>query len=257
MIILPVHTPILKQDDDLASIFAKHVQPQSQDIVVVSSKAIATVEGNSIDLSTIDPSDEARAWSVKTGRSPAFCEAVLQETRRLNGTVLGFCPGALLAQVRPAGLASGTILTANAGLDESNVRDGHAVGWPEDPVASAVALRKRLQESTKGDIAIIVSDSCCVPRRWGVTAYALAVAGLDPLKSEIGSTDLFGKKLRVTQEAMADQLAVAGNFLMGNAGQSVPAAVMRDHGLTLGAFEGWVPGIEPDEDLFKSLVVSG
>ena len=75
-------------------------------------------------------------------------------------------------------------------------------------------------------------------------------SGLDPLLSQKGKTDLFGKPLKITTEAVADQLATAANFLMGNAAQSIPAVIIRDHGLTLSDWEGWIPGIEPEKDLF-------
>ena len=170
---------------------------------------------------------------------------------------------------------TGTILVANAGLDESNVPEGYAMGWPRDPVASVAKLREELEEhikrnkgnrGDKGDsplslvspvsplCALILTDSCCHPRRIGVTAFAMTVSGLDPLQSQKGENDLFGKPLRITTEAIADQLATAANFLMGNAGQSVPAVLVRDHGLTLSEWEGWVPGIEPKEDLFTGVL---
>ena len=62
-----------------------------------------------------------------------------------------------------------------------------------------------------------------------------------------------GRPLTVTQEAVADQLATAANIVMGNADQRCPAAVIREHGFALGPFEGWVPGIEPRDDLFRAL----
>lgn len=254
MHILPIHTPVIHAGNDLAAILAEHAHVQAGDIIVVSSKVIATVEGNAIDLSTLEASQEARDWSEKTGRSAAFCEAVLHEVRRLNGVVRGACPGALLTEVRPDGLQSGTILVANAGLDESNVTSGYAVGWPKDPAASANALKKRLTDMASGPVAVIVTDSCCTPRRIGVIAQALATAGLDPIENRIGTTDLFGRSMTITKEARADQLAVAANFLMGNAAQSVPAAIIRDHDTAFNDTYGWVSAIEPAEDLFSSML---
>ena len=101
--------------------------------------------------------------------------------------------------------------------------------------------------------AVLLTDSTCRPRRLGVTALALTVSGFDPLRSLIGMKDLFGKDLRLTQEAVADQLATAANMLMGNAGESVPAMIIRNHGIPFSNFEGWVPGIAPKDDLFGML----
>jgi coenzyme F420-0:L-glutamate ligase/coenzyme F420-1:gamma-L-glutamate ligase len=82
----------------------------------------------------------------------------------------------------------------------------------------------------------------------------LTVSGFDPLISQIDTPDLFGTPLKMTHEATADQLATAANFLMGNADESTPAVVIRDHGLPLTDFHGWVPGIARKDDLFAGLL---
>ena len=248
MILLAIKTLLLKKGDNLPSFIQGSIK--DGDIVVVSSKAIATIEGAALDLARITPSKEANEWSAKTGRSAAFMEATLVEMKRLHGKIVGHCSGAVLTEVKPEGLSSGTILTANAGLDESNVKKNHAIGWPKDPVQSAIRLQTEL-----GNVAVIITDSCCRPRRLGVTAFALVVAGFDPLVSlKNGTEDLFGKSMRITTEAVADQLATAANFLMGNAAQSTPIVIIREHGIAFSDYKGWVPGIEPEEDLFKGII---
>lgn len=248
MILIPISSAVLKSGDALAPLIATFLK--GGDIVVVSSKAIATIEGRRIDLKNVKPSKEAEEWSEKTGRNAAFCQATLEETKRLRGSVRGFCPGALVTEVRPEGLKEGTIITANAGLDESNADEGFAIGWPADPVKSA----KELKAALGGKVGILITDSSLCPRRRGVVAFALVCAGFDPFAPQEGKEDLFGKKLRITTEATADQLATAANFLMGNAGQGIPACIIRDHGIPLTSFAGWVPGIEPYEDLFKEII---
>lgn len=250
MHLLPIRTPVIRTGDNVAVMLRAAADIRDGDIIVVSSKAIATAEGDAIDLSSCHITPEAHSWATKTGRSPAFMQAVLDEAKRLNGTVTGHCPGALLTEVRPHGLHVGSIFAPNAGMDESNIDTGFTVGWPTDPLASA----KRLREGLNVNCAVIIGDSCCRPRRLGVTAFALTVSGFDPLKSEVGSSDLFGHELRVTVEAIADQLATAANALMGNADQSTPAVIIRDHGIPLSDFSGWVDGIEPEEDLFSSIL---
>ncbi len=252
MELIAVLSPLLKQGDDLAYVLMS-AGLQSGDIVVISSKAIATVEGAMIDLSSVMPSPEAIAWAKECGGSPEFRQAVLDEVKRLHGNILPSCPQAMLTELQPEGLPSGTILVANAGLDESNAPKGTCIGWPRDPVESVRKLRKELENKSEGKIAIILSDSTCRPRRIGVTAIALTASGIDPLESRIGSADLFGKKLRMTQEAVADQLATAANMLMGNGAESTPAVIIRHHGIPLSEYEGWVPGIEPEADLFCGL----
>lgn len=253
MQLLPISTSRLSPGDSLLDELMKENFVEN-DIVVISSKVIATSENAVIDLTKLKPSDEAKEWSAQCGRTPEFCEAVKSEIQRMNGKVIGHCPGAMLTEVRPNGLPSGSILTANAGLDESNVPKGSTIGWPSDPVNSGNDLRTAIKKKQNVNVAIVISDSCVRPRRWGVTAFALTIAGLDPLSPQQGKKDLYGKELRITTEAIADQLATAANFLMGNADQATPAVIIRKHGLTLSEFSGWVPGIEPDEDLFSGIL---
>jgi coenzyme F420-0:L-glutamate ligase / coenzyme F420-1:gamma-L-glutamate ligase len=246
MQILPLTTGILKEGDDFASVLAAFGL-RDGDIAVLSSKAVAVIEGCVVPLKELPVSAEAKAYAGSCGRSEAFCEAVLRETKRLNGSVIGTCPSALLTLLKPTGMTEGALLVPNAGMDESNIAQGFAAGWPHDPVASLRRIRERLGVN----VGLILTDSCCVPLRNGVTAFALACVGIDPFKSEIGSEDLFGRKLRVTVEAVADQLAVAGNSVMGNTSQAAPAALIRDHGFPLSDYEGWVNGMDPARDLFK------
>ena len=260
MIILPIKTPLLKQSDNLANILCATGIIQSGDIIVVSSKALATVEGATIDLRSLVLSDEAKELSKKCDQDPAFTQAIIDETKRMNGTIERVAPTVLLTSLKPSGMKRGRILCPNAGLDLSNIKGGLAIGWPRDVVKSARRLweelkkederKKKMRGGKDPTIAVIISDSTCKPSRLGVTAIALTCAGIDPVRNERGKKDLFGRPLAITNEAIADQLATAGNFLMGNADQCTPAVIIRDHGLPFSDFCGWVDGIEPEEDIF-------
>ncbi len=237
MHVLPVATSLIVAGDDVAEILLSAWTPEDGDILVVSSKAVATAEGA----------------AVPAAGDAGFRDAIEKETRRLDGRILEDGPAAMLTRVRPPGFPRGALFVPNAGMDRSNIKEGSAIGWPHNPVASAVRIRRAIEEQSGKAIAVIISDSCCRPGRLGVTALALACSGINPLLSQVGRADLFGRPLTVTQEAVADQLATAANIVMGNADQRRPAAVIRDHGFTLGSYDGWVPGIEPREDLFRAL----
>lgn len=246
MELIPLKTGLLRAGDDLSAALKRAGDIRSDDIVVITSKAVATCEDAFVDLTGIAISDRAREEAEKTGRSPEFCQAVLDETARMNGRVSGRCPGALLCLVHPT--PDTHIVAANAGMDQSNVPDGTALGWPLDSAASAGRLRDELR------CAVIVIDSCCTVLRWGIDAYALACAGVHPIRSEIGMPDLYGKPLRMPRDAVADQLASAASLLMGNAGQATPAVIARSHGLPQSDFSGWVPTFPPEEDLFRDVI---
>lgn len=250
MLILPVKTAVVSEGDDIARLIAATVTLQNGDIVVVSSKVIATCEGAAIDLKSLKPSSEAKELSKRAKIDEFFTEAILQEMQRMNGRVLGASPSVILTALKPEGMETGCIVCPNAGLDRSNIESGQAIGWPQSPVASAAKLQEAFSSSAGGRIGVIISDSCSRPARLGVVAFALTCAGLDPLESLVGKSDLFGSVLRVTQEARADQLATAANAVMGNASECCPAAVIRDHGMKMSTFLGWVPGIEQEQDMF-------
>lgn len=260
MQIIPIRTKRLKAGDNLAEEIQKGIPLHPNDILVVSSKAVATVEDAAINVEKIVPSDEAKTLSKEANQDPRFTELILQETKRMNGTVVGTSPYAILTSLKPTGMKTGRILCPNAGLDQSNIEEGFAIGWPRQSLDSTKflweELRKQIEESAplSTPLAVLLSDSCVHPGRLGVVAFALVCIGLDPFRSEIGKKDLFGKLIRVTQEAVADQLATAANAVMGNTAQSTPAAVIRLHDYHLNDFSGWVDGIEPERDLFRGML---
>lgn len=261
MYILPIKTPILKAGDNLASILLDHADIADGDIVVISSKAIATVEGAAIKLDSVDASAEAKDLAMGNSKSAEYYQVVLDETARMNGTVIQSVYGIILTELKPNGMHEGSILVPNAGLDQSNVAEGFVIGWPVDPVQSANRISQELSQRTNeqtnkriASVAVIITDSGLCPRRKGVVSFALTVCGMDPFISMIGEPDLFGNAMSVTEEAVADQLSTAANFLMGNTNQSTPAVIIRDHGLTLSRYCGWVEGIERERDLYHGMI---
>jgi coenzyme F420-0:L-glutamate ligase/coenzyme F420-1:gamma-L-glutamate ligase len=116
---------------------------------------------------------------------------------------------------------------ANAGVDQSNVAgDDCVLLLPRDPDASAAALKARLDRAFGVETAVIVNDSFGRPWRVGVVGVALGVAGLPAVRSMIGSPDLFGRKLRVTEIAMADEIAAAASLVMGQGAEGQPAVLV-------------------------------
>ena len=249
MHILPIKTPILKAGDNLATMLMEHADIRDGDIIAISSKAIATVEGAAINLAEISPSREAMKMAATLKKDAEYYQVVLDETARMNGAVIQSVNGIVLTELQPDGMTEGTILVPNAGLDRSNIKEGWVIGWPVDPVASAESVQETL-----GNVGIIVTDSGLSPRRKGVGAFALCVAGFDPLVSMAGEPDLFGRPMHVTEEAIADQLATTANILMGNTDQSVPAVIIRDHTINLSEYSGWVEGIRREIDIYHQVI---
>lgn len=119
---------------------------------------------------------------------------------------------------------------ANAGIDASNVPGGGeqtVLLWPQDPDASARALRAALEGHFGVRLAVIISDSLGRPWRMGTTGHAIGVSGLRPLLDRRGETDLFGRELQATVIGVADEIAGAASLAIGEVAEGTPAAIVR------------------------------
>jgi len=144
---------------------------------------------------------------------------------------------------------------ANAGVDQSNVAEAgggeRALLLPVDPDASAERLRQDLIRRAGCELAVIINDSFGRPWRLGTVGVAIGCAGLTSLVDLRGTRDLFGRTLRVTQVAHADEIAAAASLLMGQADESRPVVILR--GLSASARPRPASSLlrPPSEDLFK------
>jgi coenzyme F420-0:L-glutamate ligase/coenzyme F420-1:gamma-L-glutamate ligase len=141
---------------------------------------------------------------------------------------------------------------ANAGVDASNTGDAETLTLlPDDPDASARAIRDRLTDAFGVALGVIVSDSFGRPWRWGIVDVALGVAGFRPLDDMRGRPDADGRVMHVTVVAVADQIASAAELASGKtSGQ--PLVLVR--GATLPQGAGSVTAdvvMDPANDLFR------
>jgi coenzyme F420-0:L-glutamate ligase/coenzyme F420-1:gamma-L-glutamate ligase len=116
---------------------------------------------------------------------------------------------------------------AAAGIDASNVDKTHLVLLPRDPDASARALRAALRERGL-TVGVIVSDTMGRAWRNGLTDVALGAAGVAPFRDHRGEIDPYGNELQLTEMAVVDELASAGELVKGKCDQ-VPVAVVRGY----------------------------
>ena len=186
------------------------------DILVVSSKFIAISEGRVVDLETVVPSDYATSVSRKLDIPPELCELVIRESDDVVGGVSGF----MLT------LKEG-LLTPNAGIDKSNIEHGKVVLYPRSPLESATALVEEMRFRRGVEIGVVVSDSRLMPTRKGTVGVALAAAGMEAIVDLRGRADLFGNVLKVTSQAVADDLCSGAQIVMGEADESVPIVLVR------------------------------
>ena len=72
-----------------------------------------------------------------------------------------------------------------------------------------------------------------MPSRIGTSGVAVSCAGIEPVLDMRAEKDLDGNPLKVTFQAVVDNLATIANHKMGEAAESKPFAIVRDSGAKL------------------------
>jgi coenzyme F420-0:L-glutamate ligase/coenzyme F420-1:gamma-L-glutamate ligase len=193
------------------------------DILVLSSKFIAVSEGRIVELAGVEPSQEALVAAKEFDIAPELCELVIRESDGVLGGVSGF-----MLSVKEG------LLTPNAGIDKSNIERGKVVLYPRNPLESAESLVEEMKFRRGVDIGVVVSDSRLMPTRKGTVGVALAAAGLAAIVDLRGKPDLYGNVLKVTSQAIADDLCSGAQVVMGEANESVPIVLVRGLGAAPG-----------------------
>ncbi len=226
---LPVAEPIVASDDLvtrlLDAVDAAHEALRDGDVVCVASKVVALTEGRSVVVR-----DEP--------------DAVRELARREAAEVVADTPVVLVVRTRHGHVV------ANAGIDRSNVAEGSALLLPEDPDASADAMRQQVADRTGADVAIVVTDTFGRPWRNGQTDVALGISGMAAVRDERGGNDLVGRPLHVTVAAVGDAVAAASDLARTKA-SATPFVLVRgvDRG---GGRSGAGALVRPvAEDLFR------
>jgi coenzyme F420-0:L-glutamate ligase/coenzyme F420-1:gamma-L-glutamate ligase len=187
------------------------------DILVVKHKIVSKAEGQFVRLDTIQPSGDSRIWARKFRVDARVSELALRESK----SVLRKRNGVMITETRHG------FICANSGVDVSNVDGGkHALLLPEDPDQSAAELHLELKRRLKLHIPVIVTDSFGRPWREGLTEVAIGIAGMKALHDDRGRRDPHGYKLRVTLDAIADELACAAGLLTGKLSRT-PFVIIR------------------------------
>ncbi len=217
--IIPVRISVgIKPHDELDVIIleAAGQEIQNGDVLVVAHKIVSKAEGRIVGLANVKPSSKAAKMANEHGKDPRVMELILRESVQ----ILREKDGIIVSETKYG------LVCANAGIDQSNVEGDAAVLLPLEPDKSASRLRDAVKKIVGKEIAVVITDTFGRPFRNGQTNVAIGVAGLSPIKSYIGSRDMYGRKLKVTEIAVADEIASAAELVMGKA-QGVPIAIIR------------------------------
>lgn len=219
MQVIPVHiSKEIEIDDDLVEIILNSTSIKEGDVLVIAQKIISKQEGRIIELSKIEPSLLAQGISSQYQKDPRIVELILKESKK----IVRMQNGVIIVETKTG------FVCANAGIDESNVKDGFATLLPMDSDDSAKKICEAVLKKTGKKIAVVISDTFGRPFRMGQTNCAIGMSGIAPILDYAGTKDSFGNILRVTAIAISDEIASAAELVMGKNNQC-PVAIIRDY----------------------------
>ncbi len=239
MTVTPIHTRRVSADElSLNQLLDESIdQLEEGTIVAITSKVVALCEGRVADPEQIDKVDLIESEADRY---------LPRSSSRYNVSLT---------------IKRG-ILIPSSGIDESNT-GGVLVLWPENPQRSADLAWEHLSArfGVTG-FGVLITDSTTAPLRTGVCGVPIAHAGFRAVNDFIGTDDLFGRPLAMTQSNVAAGIAAAAVTVMGEAAEQTPIATVS--GLPFVEFQHRLPTpaelesltIAPEDDLYAPLLQS-
>lgn len=197
MEITPIKTKLFKPGDDLQKFLFAHLPPlKNGDIICLSSKVAGLAEGQ------IYPKKDK-------------LKLIKKESSYYKKTALCYFT------VRQG------LICANSGIDESNAFD-KIILLPQNPYKTVDNLRRALIKHYKiKNLGVILTDSFILPLRSGVINIAVAYSGFYGVENLINKKDLCRRSLKMTLVNIADSLATAAGFCMGECSNQTPLCLVR------------------------------
>ncbi len=231
--------PELREGDDLAALILERVELEHGDIVVVAQKAISKIEGRTVRLDDLEPSERAREIAGDE-EDPRRIEAILREAK----SIVRIRAPLVICETHDG------FICASAGVDASNATEpGTLILLPIDSDASAAALRDTLGERSGREVGVVVTDSFGRPWRQGTIDVAIGASGVVVLQDLIGQRDPVGHELRSTVIAVADEIASAAQLVSGKLDR-IPVTIVRGLDLRGDGRAQEIP-VPAERDLFR------
>jgi coenzyme F420-0:L-glutamate ligase/coenzyme F420-1:gamma-L-glutamate ligase len=192
---------------------------EDKDILVFAHTPYSRVFGPKYTINEIIPSEKAKEIAESLDKDPRKIEIVL----RSSNQVIKTGRNVIIAENKAG------IVCANAGVDESNAGIGCVIAIPDDPDKLAREMKVLIKKELDRDVIVIISDTVGRALRKGAVNIGIGVAGIPAMKSEIGKPDLFGYTMKVSQIAIADELASAAELVQGQTNEGSPMVIIRGY----------------------------
>jgi coenzyme F420-0:L-glutamate ligase/coenzyme F420-1:gamma-L-glutamate ligase len=216
--------PLVQPGDDIASLIcdrldAMNLTLQHHDVLVITSKIVSKAEGCVVNLSDVEPTDDALRYAKITGKDPRVVELVLRDSHAVSRAA----KNVLVVEHRLG------FVCANAGIDQSNVEgdDETVLLLPIDPDGTAASIHDVLRQRYDVEVGVIISDSHGRPFRLGTVGVAIGVAGMPGMLDLRGQTDLYGRELKISIQGYADLVASAAQLATGEGAEGRPVVLVR------------------------------
>jgi coenzyme F420-0:L-glutamate ligase / coenzyme F420-1:gamma-L-glutamate ligase len=209
--------PLIQAGDDIAALVCDRQPVSDSDILCVASTIYSKAKGYTKKLSAISPSERAVRLGKLNNEDPRFVQAVLDASTDI-------------IMEHPFILSEMSFghIGVRAGVDQSNIEDGMVIFLPPDPMKAAAGLRDEIKKIAGKNVGVIITDTCGRSFRRGQTGNAIGWSGFTAIRDFRGDTDLFGHVLKITEEAVVDEIAGFANFVMGESNNGVPAVIFRN-----------------------------
>jgi coenzyme F420-0:L-glutamate ligase/coenzyme F420-1:gamma-L-glutamate ligase len=238
--------PEIKPGDDLAAMLIDCLRAagrsfENGDVLAIAQKVVSKSEGRIRKLADVVPGPDAERMAAESGKDPRGLQAVLDETAR----IVRWQRGVLIVETKHGFVA------ANAGVDHSNAgAPDTLILLPVDPDASAARIRAAIKKQSGVDVPVVITDTFGRAWREGHMNVAIGISGLPALRRYIGEFDPDGYEMRVTEIAIADEIAAATELVMGKLDRR-PAAIVRGLSMPEGS-ETARSYVRPhDKDMFR------
>jgi len=243
--------PEVRDGDDVGSLIIAAMDRLGEpwrrgDILVVAQKIVSKAEGQCQRLADVVPGPRALEIGALCGKDPRKVQLILDESAEIVRVARSGTAGLVIARHRQGWVC------ANAGLDESNLSSEDCLlRLPRAPDASARKIADTIEAMRDIRPGVIITDTFGRPWRHGLVNVAIGLNGLPAIIDLTGTNDAYGRKLKVSQQAFADEIAAASGMLMVK-DAALPAVVVR--GLAWNAVPNasagqYVRSVE--EDLFR------
>ena len=198
------------------------IKLEDGDVIVISTKYVSNSQGRIVDLEKIIVSEYGEKIANEFNLKPGMAEVIIRESDKIFGGIGGFVI-----------TSADNIMAPNAGIDKSNAKKGKAILYPKDPYLIAEQIKRKIFLKSLIHVGVILVDSRLMPARIGTSGVAISCAGIEPVLDMRSKKDLDGNPLKVTFQAVVDNLATIANHKMGEGGESKPFAIVRNSGAKL------------------------